>query len=394
VSLFSGVGGFDLALERAGFQCILQVELDDAARAVLAARWPHVERAGDVRHVLGVDRSVDVLVAGFPCQDLSVAGKRAGLDGERSGLFWEIVRLAQRTRPTWGLLENVPGLLSSAGGRDMGAVLRGLRQCWPCIGWRVLDSRFFGVPQRRRRIFLVGGPDEARVAQVLFESARVPGHPAARGQARAGAAPALAGGAHAACFNIRGRDDGARVELSDVASVRAAQGGSSRSYVTERLAEGALSHALTRTMHKKHDGDTDTLIVADTLNTGGAGGGFRSEPGAHLVTQAWGLDADLADPISAVEGRTYTHEGRNNFRLHNVVQAPTVRRLTPTECERLQGFPDGWTCLCQPLATWSLDPEGTAEVCRCGDSARYRMMGNAVTVPVVEWLGHRLKAVL
>jgi DNA (cytosine-5)-methyltransferase 1 len=157
------------------------------------------------------------------------------------------------------------------------------------------------------------------------------------------------------------------------------------------------------------------IVTAATLNSGGNDGGFRTEPGEHLVafdpTQLTSIHnranprpgdpaptlpvssdplllADVADPISASEGRTYTHEGRNNFRLHNVVSG--IRRLTPLECERLQHFPDGWTCLCQPLAAYAADPDGTALACRCPDSPRYRAMGNAVTTSVVEWIGRRL----
>lgn len=178
-SLFSGVGGFDLGLERAGMSIGWQVERDEFARKVLAARWPHVACSADVREwASDGDEPLDLLVGGFPCQDLSVAGRRAGLAGARSGLFYEIVRIAKAIQPTWGLFENVPGLFSSHGGRDLAAVLEGLRECWPVVGYAVLDSQYFGVPQRRRRVFLVGGPTADGVAQVLFESESGGGHPA------------------------------------------------------------------------------------------------------------------------------------------------------------------------------------------------------------------------
>jgi DNA (cytosine-5)-methyltransferase 1 len=311
LSLFAGIGGFDRGLERAGHTVVGQVELDRFCRRVLERRWPRTPRGRDVRSWSGGE--ADLLVGGFPCQDVSVAGHRAGLGGARTGLFWEIVRIAQALRPRWGLLENVPGLVSSGAGRDLWAVLGGLRQCWPAVGWRVLDSQHFGVPQRRRRLFLVGGPDEAGVAAVLALTPGRPGDPAP------GDPP--------------GDDD--------------AQG-------------GALARPLTASPRThRFDADTETFVVAD--------------------------------PVSAHEGKTYSHEGRNNFRLRNVVAG--VRRLTPVECERLQGFPDGWTCLCTALEAYARDPDAAALACRCPDAPRYRALGNAVTVPVIAWLGRRLAAV-
>ena len=120
-SLFSGVGGFDRGLEDVGFEIAWQVERDPFARKILSKHWPHVTCGDDVREWPGDRREpIDLLCGGFPCQDLSVAGKRAGLAGERSGLFWEIVRIAKTIKPTWGLFENVPGLFSSGGGARYG----------------------------------------------------------------------------------------------------------------------------------------------------------------------------------------------------------------------------------------------------------------------------------
>jgi DNA (cytosine-5)-methyltransferase 1 len=189
-SLFACIGGFDEGLRRAGWSCAFQVELDPFCQRVLAARFPGAARHGDVSAFApqrGLE-ALDLLVGGFPCQDLSVAGKRAGLGGERSGLFYEIVRVAKLLEPTWGLFENVPGLLSSDRGRDFWLVLSGLRECWPAIGWRLLDSQHFGVAQRRRRVFLVCGPTEAGVAEVLALAEGGAGDLAAGEEAGAGAA--------------------------------------------------------------------------------------------------------------------------------------------------------------------------------------------------------------
>jgi len=163
VSLFAGVGGFDLALERAGIKVVASVEIDVKARGVLAKHFPNSTLFNDVKEVTGEQLIAagfiperGIITGGFPCQDLSVAGKRAGLDGARSGLFWEICRLLDETRSQEFILENVPGLLSSNHGRDMATVINALVERGYRIAWRVLDAQYFGVPQRRRRIFIVG----------------------------------------------------------------------------------------------------------------------------------------------------------------------------------------------------------------------------------------------
>lgn len=178
VSLFDGVGGFPLAFARAGVRTVATVEIDVAASAVTAKHFPYARQFTDVREVQPDDLRAagfvpdrGIIAAGFPCQDLSVAGKRAGLGGARSGLFWEIVRLADALQPRWFVLENVPGLLSSNDGRDFGTVLGALDELGYGVAWRVLDAQHFGVPQRRRRVFIVGhlGSGSAPV-EVLFES--------------------------------------------------------------------------------------------------------------------------------------------------------------------------------------------------------------------------------
>ena len=163
VSLFAGVGGFDLALERNGVKVVASVEIDKKASAILAKHFPNstlftdiMEVTGEQLIAAGFDPSNGIITGGFPCQDLSVAGKRAGLAGKRSGLFWEICRLIDETRPQTIILENVPGLLSSNNGSDMAAVVEALVERGYRVGWRVLDAQYFGVPQRRRRIFIVG----------------------------------------------------------------------------------------------------------------------------------------------------------------------------------------------------------------------------------------------
>ena len=177
VSLFAGVGGFDLALTRAGVKVVAAVEINKKCREVLGQRFPETKLFEDVKGVTGEQLRAagfvperGIITAGFPCQDLSVAGLRKGLAGERSGLFWEIIRLIDETQTESIILENVPGLLSSQQGTDMGIIITALVERGYGVCWRVLDSQNFGVPQRRRRVFIVASRgNHRRPVEVLFE---------------------------------------------------------------------------------------------------------------------------------------------------------------------------------------------------------------------------------
>lgn len=173
--LFAGVGGFSLGFMREGCELCWAVEWDKTCQKVLRKQHPHTKIFGDITKVAAEDLDdVDIIIGGSPCQDLSVAGKRKGLEGERSGLFHEFIRLVRAKSPRWVVWENVPGALSSNGGKDFGVVLGEMADSgYPDIAYRVLDARYFGVAQRRRRIFVVasreavGGPTESRAARVL-----------------------------------------------------------------------------------------------------------------------------------------------------------------------------------------------------------------------------------
>jgi len=178
LSLFSGVGGFDLGLERAGMETVFQCEWDKHATKILEKHWPHVPRWTDVstltgEHILSHAPVIDVVAWGSPCQDLSVAGKRAGLEGARSGLFHEGVRIIKELReltngkyPRISIWENVAGALSSGKGADFGQVLTEMDEAGACFSeWRILDAQYFGVPQRRRRVFLISVFDSATAAR-------------------------------------------------------------------------------------------------------------------------------------------------------------------------------------------------------------------------------------
>jgi DNA (cytosine-5)-methyltransferase 1 len=197
VSLFAGVGGFDLGLEASGHTCVGQVEIDKNARKILERHWPNVPKHDDVTtakewaNEIGLRGNVDLVVGGFPCQDLSVAGKRAGLAGKRSGLFFDALAFAESVEAKTIILENVPGLLSSNQGRDFGQLLTELADAgYSNIEWRVLDSQFFGVAQRRRRVFIVASLGTEPFKQILTECESSAGNPSqseSQGQDTAGA---------------------------------------------------------------------------------------------------------------------------------------------------------------------------------------------------------------
>ena len=248
VSLFAGVGGFDLALERAGITVVASVEWDKNAQNVLKRRFPNSTIFGDIQGVTGeqliqagFDPSNGIITGGFPCQDLSVAGKRAGLAGARSGLFWEICRLLDETRTQTFILENVPGLLSSNNGRDMAVVIEALVERGYRIAWRVLDAQYFGVPQRRRRVFIVG---------CLGDSGRSPEEILAIAEGRAG---------YLAKSNAKGKDASTGITTS------AGIGGAVGNFELYDFPDESVSPTLSS--QRAHDTMTwwDGSDIADTI---------------------------------------------------------------------------------------------------------------------------------
>jgi DNA (cytosine-5)-methyltransferase 1 len=175
-SFFSGIGGFDLGFEKAGFKVTVQCELEPFCNSILSKHWPNIPRLGDIREVKNADIPAStVWVGGFPCQDLSLArmGKRSGLRGSKSGLFYEFARLVGEGQPRVIVLENVAGLLSSHKGRDLGTVLWTLAELGYAVGWRTFNSKDFGVPQSRQRVYIVGcHRDERGPGEILFEPER------------------------------------------------------------------------------------------------------------------------------------------------------------------------------------------------------------------------------
>ena len=455
ISLFSGVGGFDLGFERAGIETVIQVEQDKHALGVLERHWPNVERITDVRDVglgraehheqgephdaeasqsstawgagdvdsaggdvrgvgvsvqgrwrgerVSADASgtatrseshergrarggVDLIYGGFPCQDVSVAGKRAGLGGERSGLWFEFERIVSELQPRWVVIENVPGLLSSNGGADFGVILTGLDQLGFDASWAILDSQHFGVPQRRRRVFIVGGPRGRGAEQILSICEGCGGNPETGETSGEGTTGALSAGTLRA-GGVNGGNNPGGGYLADIAftlsaSVRHTGDGHGNAWNSNYIANPLGAHhgrndldhdtasAITASAghhgHSSPRGDGSDNLIANTLTARDAKGPLPSRGIGNVVVHPT-LDADAGHHM------WQNHQGSESLTHMDAVGAG-VRRLTPTECERLQGFPDGWTA-------------GQT------DGHRYKQMGNAVTVPVAEWIGHRLVAV-
>lgn len=171
-SFFSGIGGFDLGLERAGMNVVFQSEINNFCREILKKHWPAVKLAGDINQIKIKDiPEADVWCAGFPCQDVSLAnqGKRRGLNGERSGLFFKLLKLIEQKKPSWIIIENVTGLLNSNDGEDFRCVIKALDELGYVCSWRILDAKYFRTPQRRRRVLIVASYGNAGSIEVLLD---------------------------------------------------------------------------------------------------------------------------------------------------------------------------------------------------------------------------------
>ena len=384
-SLFSGIGGLELGLERAAMRLAWQAEYDKQARRVLARHWPNVPRHEDV-HDVRDSAAVDLICGGFPCQDYSVAGKRGGLVGDRGALWWAMHRIAAQYRPTWLVGENVPGLLSSNGGADFRTIVASLVQLGYGVTWATLDSQYFGVAQRRRRLFIVGHSGGVPRPEVLAISEGLFGHPAPRREAGERIAACLEAspasnrspnigngqGNVVVANTITAKDAKGPLPSKQVGNVVVAFDTTQITSALNRsnpkqgdpchpLAAGAHAPTIAFTAESVHRDGTHQDGTHHPLRTAGHAAvavGFNGNVTAKAVQEG--------TPTIGTDGTAYVG-----------VSQPTPRRLTPIECERLQGFPDGWTAQ-------------YADGSQVADGPRYRMLGNAVTVNVAEWIGRRI----
>jgi len=453
ISLFAGVGGFDLGMERAGHECVAQVEWDKNAAGVLKHQWPDVPLFCDVSKVSADDLpDADFITYGFPCQDLSVAGKREGLDGQRSGLFYEATRLIRELRARGcglriAVAENVAGLFSADDGVALARCIRELLDCGACeTGWRLLDSQYFGVAQRRKRVFIVSDFGGESVDEILAVTESLPGHPAPSREAGQGTAGDASKGVGEGKQSIVGALDsecGGRGHT--------VQSAANNHYITQGadVYNGELTGetAVTVTSATGIANASGPKVIEQKETYCLQGGGETSQSGNGL-----GVDKDVAFTLNGLDkhGVAYEQEGiafepksldgppRVTGDIKKVVSPSlncmtgggrepavcswngdvtpkasedvsvtlrsqqggegvgvahlplTVRRLTPIECERLQGFPDGWTSEKMEVVLEGNEWKATGKVVKQADGPRYKAMGNAVTVNVAEWLGKRI----
>lgn len=454
-SVCSGIEAATVAWHPLGWTPSWFAEIDPFASAVLAYRFPEGHNFGDFTQIDSAG-TVDLLVGGTPCQSFSVAGHRLGLDDPRGNLTLEFLRLAERTRPRWIVWENVPGVLSIDGGRTFGTVLWKLANLGYGVAYRVLDAQFFGVPQRRRRVFVVahiGGWQAA--AAVLFERESLrrdlaPGRKA--GQEIAGTLEARAStggfdpGAHGAAT---GYLIPAEVVGHSVSAKWAKRGSGPSGSEYHNL----VAHTLRGEGFDAEDGsgkgipllpigfsckDAGQDAIQDLAPTLRAMGHDSSHPNAGgqiaVAFRAFGQDgfaaSDITPPVLSSDGGGVAAPvvfearfARNGRGAPDVVAPPlkaqsgttgkgdgaplvaswvAVRRLTPRECERLQGFPDDWTLV--PGYSARLRPEEIVEMAEylgisiqrakeygaTPDGPRYKAIGNSMAVPVMRWIGARI----
>ena len=362
-SVCSGVEAATAAWHPLGWEPQWFSEIEKFPSAVLAHHYPDVPNLGDMTQFKEwpIDRSIDLLVGGTPCQSFSVAGLRKGLDDPRGNLMLTYLAIAAQYQPKWLVWENVPGVLSSQRGRDFGTFLGALGQLGYGFAYRVLDAQYFGVAQRRRRVFVVGYlGDWRRAAAVLFEREGLSGHPAPSREAREEVAQRLTTRTGSAY-------DPTTETLPVTTGALCARTGQSIS--VQDASQGHMVPIAFGAQNSANQGDSVSTEVTPTLD--------KSKTPAVAIGWSEELNA-LTDVQPTIQ------RGGGGGRHEGVFVPPAqVRRLTPTECERLQGFSDGYTQI-----PWR---NKTAE--NCPDGPRYKAMGNSMAVPVMRWIGEKIQEV-
>lgn len=383
LSLFSGIEAASVACDGMGWEAMAFAEIDPFPSAVLAERYPQVPNLGDVtkvnwRSFVKKCGRPDLVVGGSPCQSFSIAGTRTGLEGA-SGLMWEYVRAVREVRPEWVLWENVPGALSSSNGEDFRCLLEALDALGYGLAWRVLDAQFFGVAQRRERVFLVGRLGSRPPVEVLFEPEGVRWDPTPSREKRkelaaaAGRGPACAGlkysagsGASSVGFEVENSNTltadwhapavfGFAQNTRDEVRI---QGDGTVVCIAGATSKAAIDRDMCGTLKV---GGAPPMVAKTLLVRCGKEGGGKGA----LVSE------DVSLTLATVNAQALFPGGSS------------VRRLTPRECERLQGFPDDWTKI----------PYRGKPADECPDGPRYKAIGNSMAVPVMRWIFKRIEAV-
>lgn len=447
LSVCSGIEAASVAWHPLGWHPAAFSEIEPFPRAVLAERWPGVPLHGDFTTISEDDYgAIDLLVGGTPCQPFSVAGLRRGMADPRGNLALGYLGLAARKRPQWVAWENVFGVLSSNEGRDFGSFLGGLVELGYGFAYRVLDAQYFGVPQRRRRVFVVGHLGDWRpAAAVLLERESLLGNPPPRREAGAGVAPCLSartqgGGGLGTDFETQGGlipqafgGNNTSGPIDVAPALNACASGSRR---MDFESEAFIAHTLRGEGFDASEDGTgrgiplvpvafDPTQITSPGNHSAprpgdachplaasaqapaiafdckASAGFAPSPSEHVTPtlrsmghrgshQNAGGQIAVAVSLRGREGGATAEMGddimpslRCGGDKPHALTETAVRRLTPRECERLQGFPDDYT-----LIPWRGKP-----VDQCPDGPRYKALGNSMAVPVMAWIGRRIEMV-
>lgn len=388
LSVCSGIEAATVAWHPLGWQPVGFSEIEPFPSAVLNHHYPDVPNYGDMTKYkewnLG---AIDLLVGGTPCQSFSVAGLRKGLDDPRGNLMLTYLAIAKQYRPTWLVWENVPGVLSSNGGNDFATFLRGMGQCGYGFAYRVLDAQYFGVAQRRRRVFVIGHlGDWRRSAAVLFERESMSGNPASCREKRQEVAKTLTRG-------IAQRFDAETETMIPIALAentigrQPENGGNGNGFTVD----GPMYTLNATGVHGVAQPMPINTMIATRHNALGERTGFGiGEPGDPAYTLIKGRSHAVAQPVAYGVGEKpdtahCLRSGASKADKHEsttyIAQQMAVRRLTPVECERLQGFPDNYTNI-----PWRKQPESP-------DGPRYKALGNSMAVPVMRWIGERIQQV-
>lgn len=380
VSLFSGIEAASVAWIPLGWHPITYSEIEPYPSAVLTYHYPQTPNLGDITQIRWEDHdeclSADIVVGGSPCQSFSIAGDRSGLRGA-SGLMWEYVRAVQAIRPRWLLWENVPGALSSSGGQDFACLLSALDELGYGLAWRVLDAQYYGVAQRRRRVYLVGSLESQRATEVLFEPESL------------------------CWYHQSGKEKRQAIAEKTTGSIRSANAGldclTPWDTQSRRIYD---SHGVWPPLDAREKDGTDGKAVALDYHPQDSRIKYADQNVSQTLSARMGTGGNNVPLVQDMRpitlqiraGKAGGGKGPliqdNMSATLTVAQTQTlfpgdgtVRRLTPMECERLQGFPDGYTDV--PFRGKPHAP----------DSHRYTALGNSMATPVMRWIGKRIEQV-
>ena len=373
LSVCSGIEAATVAWHDMGWKPIGFSEIEKFPSQLLQHHYPHVTNYGDMTKFKewNINEPVNLLVGGTPCQSFSVAGLRKGLEDPRGNLMLTYLGIADKFKPKWLLWENVPGVLSSNGGEDFACLLKGMAELGYGFAYRVLDAQHFGVPQRRRRVFVVGCLGDWRsAAQILFESESLCGNitpSRSQGQEIANCL-AKSPASHSSYNPARSEGNGVIAPYNTAGTLLARDYKGIDSYDYSKMAVTwpaqtastlNASFGNKQGLENQHINSGAPLFVPHAYNITfcDANGTRKDRPNGGLYVN----ETDTSNTLTSAGVGT------------NAVQNMRVRRLTPIECERLQGFSDNYTNT--PTSS---------------DSTRYKSLGNSMAVPVMKWIGQRI----